>query len=136
MKASKTDPFRQGVTLVVGRTNKKLCLVRGVLAYSLPCLRRSVNIPHISWANRQRMGSSSPCVPATQVRFSKPNELAAKALTHLPIERHNRREDCHIKLKRGEGHKGQTGSQFTLVQRVGCQPSKPTPCERPGLERG
>ena len=32
-KASKTDPFRRGVDIVVGRTNDKLCPVTAVLAY-------------------------------------------------------------------------------------------------------
>ena len=34
LKASKTDPFRKGVGVVVGRTNNKLCPVAAVLAYS------------------------------------------------------------------------------------------------------
>ena len=33
LKASKTDPFRKGVDVVVGRTNNKLCPVAAVLAY-------------------------------------------------------------------------------------------------------
>ena len=33
IKASKTDPFRQGVTLVIGKTNDCLCPVTAVLAY-------------------------------------------------------------------------------------------------------
>ena len=33
IKASKTDPFRQGVTIYLGRTNYKLCPVASVLSY-------------------------------------------------------------------------------------------------------
>ena len=33
LKASKTDPFRKGIDVVVGRTNNKLCPVAAVLAY-------------------------------------------------------------------------------------------------------
>ena len=33
LKASKTDPFRNGIDIVVGRTNNKLCPVTAVLAY-------------------------------------------------------------------------------------------------------
>ena len=33
LKASKSDPFRKGVDIVVGRTNNKLCPVAAVLAY-------------------------------------------------------------------------------------------------------
>ena len=33
LKSSKTDPFRKGVDVVVGRTNNKLCPVAAVLAY-------------------------------------------------------------------------------------------------------
>lgn len=33
LKASKTDPYRKGVDIVVGRTNSKLCPVAAVLAY-------------------------------------------------------------------------------------------------------
>ena len=33
IKASKTDPFRQGVLVCVGRTNKPLCPVAAMLAY-------------------------------------------------------------------------------------------------------
>ena len=33
LKASKTDPFRKGVDVVVGRTNNKLCPVAAMLAY-------------------------------------------------------------------------------------------------------
>lgn len=33
LKASKTDPFRKGVDVVVGRTNEKLCPVAAMLAY-------------------------------------------------------------------------------------------------------
>ena len=33
LKASKTDPFRKGVDVVVGKTNNKLCPVTAVLAY-------------------------------------------------------------------------------------------------------
>ena len=33
IKASKTDPFRQGVTLVIGRTNNNLCPVTAILVY-------------------------------------------------------------------------------------------------------
>ena len=33
LKASKTDPFRNGIDIVVGRTNNKLCLVTAVMAY-------------------------------------------------------------------------------------------------------
>ena len=33
LKASKTDPFRKGVTIVLGRTHNVLCLVEALLAY-------------------------------------------------------------------------------------------------------
>ena len=33
LKASKTDPFHNGIDIVVGRTNNKLCLVTAVMAY-------------------------------------------------------------------------------------------------------
>ena len=33
LKASKTDPFRVGINMSVGRTDKALCLVSAVLAY-------------------------------------------------------------------------------------------------------
>ncbi len=33
LKASKTDPFRQGVEIVLGRTNNSLCPVTALLAY-------------------------------------------------------------------------------------------------------
>ena len=33
LKASKTDPFRKGVDVVVGRTNNKLCPVSAMLSY-------------------------------------------------------------------------------------------------------
>ena len=33
IKASKTDPFRQGVTIYVGRTNSRICPVAAVLSY-------------------------------------------------------------------------------------------------------
>ena len=33
LKASKTDPFRKGVDIGVGKTNNKLCPVTAVLAY-------------------------------------------------------------------------------------------------------
>ena len=33
IKASKTDPFRQGVDLFVGKTDNKLCLVTAMMAY-------------------------------------------------------------------------------------------------------
>ena len=33
LKASKTDPFRNGIDIVVGRTNNKLCPVTAVMAY-------------------------------------------------------------------------------------------------------
>ncbi len=35
IKASKTDPFRQGVTIVVGTTSNELCPVTAVLSYML-----------------------------------------------------------------------------------------------------
>ena len=33
LKSSKTDPFRKGVDVVVGKTNNKVCPVTAVLAY-------------------------------------------------------------------------------------------------------
>ena len=33
IKASKTDPFRKGVTLLLGRTNNRLCPVAAITAY-------------------------------------------------------------------------------------------------------
>ena len=33
LKASKTDPFRRGVDIIVGKTNNKLCPVSALLAY-------------------------------------------------------------------------------------------------------
>ena len=33
MKASKTDPFRMGVDIFIGRTDNELCPVSAVLAY-------------------------------------------------------------------------------------------------------
>lgn len=33
LKASKTDPFQQGVDIVVGRTHNELCPVAALLAY-------------------------------------------------------------------------------------------------------
>ena len=33
IKASKTDPFRQGVDLVIGKTDNKLCPIAAMLAY-------------------------------------------------------------------------------------------------------
>lgn len=33
IKASKTDPFRQGVNICIGRTNSPLCPVSAILAY-------------------------------------------------------------------------------------------------------
>ena len=33
IKASKTDPFRQGVTVYLGATGTNLCLVKAILAY-------------------------------------------------------------------------------------------------------
>ena len=36
IKASKTDPFRKGVTLFLGRTNNRLCPVAAITAYLAP----------------------------------------------------------------------------------------------------
>ena len=33
LKASKTDPFRAGIDIFIGRTNDRLCPVAAVLAY-------------------------------------------------------------------------------------------------------
>ena len=43
LKASKTDPFRKGVTIFVGRTGKQLCPVVAVLAYLVWYIRALSN---------------------------------------------------------------------------------------------
>ena len=33
IKQSKTDPFRQGVDVYLGRTEETICLIRGIIPY-------------------------------------------------------------------------------------------------------
>ena len=51
IKASKTDPFRQGVTLLIGKTNDCLCPVTAVLAYMVT--RGSSPGPLFTWEDKR-----------------------------------------------------------------------------------
>ena len=51
IKASKTDPFRQGVPVYLGRTNTDLCPVAAVLSYMV--CRRTDNGPFFRY-DRER----------------------------------------------------------------------------------
>ena len=50
IKASKTDPFRVGVAVYLGRTNCALCLVAAVLGYTVGANKklthRTAAVPH------------------------------------------------------------------------------------------
>ena len=51
IKASKMDPFRQGVTLVIGKTNDCLCPVTAVLAYMVA---RGLSLgPLFTWEDKR-----------------------------------------------------------------------------------
>ena len=45
IKASKTDPFRKGVDVYLGRTNKELCPLEAILPYLYSNSRRQASIP-------------------------------------------------------------------------------------------
>ena len=68
LKASKTDPFRKGISIFVGRTNNDLCLIAAMLAYIArrggdqgPLFRRSDGQPltqsHFVMALRERLAT-------------------------------------------------------------------------------
>ena len=49
LKASKTDPFRQGVVLYLGATGKELCPVAAVLSFMVA--RGNIRGPLFTWKN-------------------------------------------------------------------------------------
>ena len=56
IKQSKTDPFRQGVTLCLGKSNSQLCPVDALLPYLV--VRGNREGPYLSW----QTGEDSPVI--------------------------------------------------------------------------
>ncbi len=78
IKASKTDPFRQGVDIYVGRAENELCPVKAVLAYGIKQLqagpplsvggwqvpdKRGIRGSHEAGIGRGRAGFDELCRP-------------------------------------------------------------------------
>ena len=88
IKASKTDPFRKGVTICVGRTNNDLCPVAALAAYTT--LRGSNEGPFFVLENR---------APLTRERFVRMTKEKWQGLTQLDTQ------DTASELERLQRHR-------------------------------
>ena len=89
IKASKTDPFRMGVNLYIGRTNNDLCPIAAMMAYlairgggrsALPLQER----PTLDNASVSLQRSAKPCLPPVSTILSMRVIALGSALLRQP----------------------------------------------------